>query len=105
MVVGGPPALWLVKTHRCHMPHKPRNPPNKRIQLNHSGPNHYEYLRNKEQFIYNCEQLLTAGLSMNFFERRKYHYTNERSLIEKLSGPLSLKKIYDLKHHDNLCLT
>lgn len=53
----------------------------------------------KEQFIYNCEQLLTAGLSNTILGKEIVISDASRSLIEELAE-ISFEKYDALKHHD-----
>jgi phosphoenolpyruvate carboxylase len=95
---GGPPARGGGKTHRFYAS-QTKEIANNEIQLTIQGQTITSTYGTKEQFIYNCEQLLTAGLSNDFFEEENIITPNERSLIEKLSD-LSFGKYDDLKHHD-----
>lgn len=95
---GGPPARGGGKTHRFYAA-QTKDIANNEIQLTIQGQTITSTYGTKEQFIYNCEQLLTAGLSNDFFEEENVITSEERILIEKLSD-LSFEKYDDLKHHD-----
>tara|TARA_R110002051_G_scaffold241712_1_gene302049 strand:- start:19041 stop:21587 length:2547 start_codon:yes stop_codon:yes gene_type:complete len=95
---GGPPARGGGKTHRFYAS-QTKEIANNEIQLTIQGQTITSTYGTKEQFVYNCEQLLTAGLSNDFFEEENIITPNERSLIEKLSD-LSFEKYDALKHHD-----
>jgi len=95
---GGPPARGGGKTHRFYAA-QTKEIANNEIQLTIQGQTITSTYGTKEQFIYNCEQLLTAGLSNNFFEDENTITPQERNLIEELSD-LSFEKYDALKHHD-----
>ena len=62
---GGPPARGGGKTHRFYAAQS-RAISNHEIQLTVQGQTITSKYGTREQFIHNCEQLLTAGLSKNF---------------------------------------
>lgn len=95
---GGPPARGGGKTHRFYAA-QTKDIANNEIQLTIQGQTITSTYGTKEQFIYNCEQLLTAGLSNNFFEDENIITAAQRTMIEELSE-LSFKKYDALKHHD-----
>tara|TARA_R110000868_G_scaffold30589_2_gene112894 strand:- start:9411 stop:11957 length:2547 start_codon:yes stop_codon:yes gene_type:complete len=95
---GGPPARGGGKTHRFYAA-QTKDIANNEIQLTIQGQTITSTYGTKEQFIYNCEQLLTAGLSNNFFGDENVITKDARALIEKLSD-LSFEKYDALKHHD-----
>ncbi len=95
---GGPPARGGGKTHRFYAA-QTKAIANNEIQLTIQGQTITSTYGTKEQFMYNCEQLLTAGLSNNFFGEENIITNDARALIEKLSD-LSFEKYDDLKHHD-----
>ena len=95
---GGPPARGGGKTHRFYAA-QTKDIANNEIQLTIQGQTITSTYGTKEQFIYNCEQLLTAGLSNNFFGEENVISAKDRDLIEELSE-LSFAKYDALKHHD-----
>lgn len=95
---GGPPARGGGKTHRFYAA-QTKDIANNEIQLTIQGQTITSTYGTKEQFMYNCEQLLTAGLSNNFFGKENVITDDSRALIEELSE-LSFKKYDALKHHD-----
>tara|TARA_R110002051_G_scaffold76952_5_gene140387 strand:+ start:6665 stop:9211 length:2547 start_codon:yes stop_codon:yes gene_type:complete len=95
---GGPPARGGGKTHRFYAA-QTKDIANNEIQLTIQGQTITSTYGTKEQFIYNCEQLLTAGLSNNFFGEKNVITSDSRKLIEELSD-LSFEKYDALKHHD-----
>jgi phosphoenolpyruvate carboxylase len=96
---GGPPARGGGKTHRFYAA-QTKDVANNEIQLTIQGQTITSTYGTKEQFIYNCEQLLTAGLSNNFFGEENIITKDARNLIEELSE-LSFEKYDALKHHEN----
>ncbi|SMC31689.1 phosphoenolpyruvate carboxylase [Cellulophaga tyrosinoxydans] len=95
---GGPPARGGGKTHRFYAA-QTKEIANNEIQLTIQGQTITSTYGTKEQFIYNCEQLLTAGLSNNFYGEENVISKEQRLLIEELSE-LSFEKYDALKHHD-----
>ena len=95
---GGPPARGGGKTHRFYAA-QTKDIANNEIQLTIQGQTITSTYGTKEQFKYNCEQLLTAGLSNNIFGKENIITTEQRNLIEELSE-LSFEKYDALKHHD-----
>lgn len=95
---GGPPARGGGKTHRFYAS-QTKDIANNEIQLTIQGQTITSTYGTKEQFIYNCEQLLTAGLSNNFFGDENVITKPQRTLIEELSE-LSFDKYDALKQHD-----
>lgn len=96
---GGPPARGGGKTHRFYAA-QTKDIANNEIQLTIQGQTITSTYGTKEQFKYNCEQLLTAGLSNNIFGKENVISTAQRNLIEELSE-LSFEKYDALKHHEN----
>ncbi|QXP55842.1 phosphoenolpyruvate carboxylase [Cellulophaga sp. HaHa_2_95] len=95
---GGPPARGGGKTHRFYAA-QTKDIANNEIQLTIQGQTITSTYGTKEQFVYNCEQLLTAGLSNSFYGDENVITENQRTLIEQLSE-LSFEKYDALKHHD-----
>jgi len=95
---GGPPARGGGKTHRFYAA-QTKDVANNEIQLTIQGQTITSTYGTKEQFQYNCEQLLTAGLSNNIFGTENSISKTQRRLIEELSD-LSFEKYDALKHHD-----
>jgi phosphoenolpyruvate carboxylase len=96
---GGPPARGGGKTHRFYAS-QTKDIANNEIQMTIQGQTITSTYGTKEQFKYNCEQLLTAGLSNNMFGKENVISVQQRNLIEELSD-LSFEKYDALKHHDN----
>ncbi|MCM4167679.1 Phosphoenolpyruvate carboxylase [Arenibacter antarcticus] len=95
---GGPPARGGGKTHRFYAA-QTKEIANNEIQLTIQGQTITSTYGTKEQFIHNCEQLLTAGLSNNLFGEENVISTASRELLEQLSD-LSFEKYDALKNHD-----
>ncbi len=94
---GGPPARGGGKTHRFYAAQS-RKIANHEIQLTIQGQTITSTYGTKEHFIFNCEQLLTAGLSNNFFAKENDISVESRQLIEDLSR-ISYEKYTALKNH------
>ncbi|KAA2216015.1 phosphoenolpyruvate carboxylase [Maribacter flavus] len=95
---GGPPARGGGKTHRFYAAQTSKVA-NNEIQLTIQGQTITSTYGTKEQFIYNSEQLLTAGLSNSILGKEITISEASRDLIEELSE-LSFEKYDALKHHD-----
>ncbi|TLP81029.1 phosphoenolpyruvate carboxylase [Maribacter sp. ACAM166] len=95
---GGPPARGGGKTHRFYAA-QTNKVANNEIQLTIQGQTITSTYGTKEQFIYNSEQLLTAGLSNTILGKEITISETNRKLVEELSN-LSFKKYDALKHHD-----
>lgn len=95
---GGPPARGGGKTHRFYAA-QTNKVANNEIQLTIQGQTITSTYGTKEQFIYNSEQLLTAGLSNTILGKEITISDSDRKLVEELSE-LSFKKYDELKHHD-----
>lgn len=95
---GGPPARGGGKTHRFYAA-QTKDIANNEIQLTIQGQTITSTYGTKEQFRYNCEQLLTAGLSNNLFGKENVISREDRRLMEQLAE-LSFEKYDALKHHD-----
>ncbi|WP_047244681.1 phosphoenolpyruvate carboxylase [Maribacter thermophilus] len=95
---GGPPARGGGKTHRFYAAQTSKVA-NNEIQLTIQGQTITSTYGTKEQFIYNSEQLLTAGLSNTILGKEITISEESRKLIEELSE-LSFAKYDALKHHD-----
>ena len=95
---GGPPARGGGKTHRFYAA-QTKEVANNEIQLTIQGQTITSTYGTKEQFIYNSEQLLTAGLSNTILGKEISISESDRKLVGELSE-LSFKKYDDLKHHD-----
>ena len=96
---GGPQARGGGKTHSFYAA-QTTDVANNEIQLTIQGQTITSTYGTKEQFKYNCEQLLTAGLSNNIFGKENVISSEQRKLIEELSE-LSFEKYDALKHHKN----
>ena len=95
---GGPPARGGGKTHRFYAA-QTNKVANNEIQLTIQGQTITSTYGTKEQFIYNSEQLLTAGLSNVILDKEITISDTDRKLVEELSD-ISFKKYDDLKHHN-----
>ncbi len=95
---GGPPARGGGKTHRFYAAQTSKVA-NNEIQLTIQGQTITSTYGTKEQFMYNSEQLLTAGLSNTILGKEITISDDARSLIEEMSE-LSFAKYDALKHHD-----
>ncbi len=94
---GGPPARGGGKTHRFYAAQSQKIA-NHEIQLTIQGQTITSTYGTKEHFIFNCEQLLTAGLSNNFFAKQNDITGESRQLMENLSR-ISYEKYTALKNH------
>lgn len=95
---GGPPARGGGKTHRFYAAQTSKVS-NNEIQLTIQGQTITSTYGTKEQFMYNSEQLLTAGLSNTILGKEITISDDSRNLIEELSE-LSFAKYDALKHHN-----
>ncbi len=95
---GGPPARGGGKTHRFYAA-QTKDIANNEIQLTIQGQTITSTYGTKDHFMYNCEQLLTAGLSNNIFGNENVISEEHRALIDELSA-LSFTKYDNLKQHD-----
>jgi phosphoenolpyruvate carboxylase len=94
---GGPPARGGGKTHRFYASQSPKIA-NHEIQLTIQGQTITSTYGTKEHFIFNCEQLLTAGLSNNFFAKENAISDEFRRIIDTLAL-ISFEKYSALKSH------
>jgi phosphoenolpyruvate carboxylase len=94
---GGPPSRGGGKTHRFYASQS-KKIANHAIQLTIQGQTITSKYGTKEHFIYNCEQMLTAGLSNSLFEKENNISEKSRQIIEKLAH-LSFEKYTALKNH------
>jgi phosphoenolpyruvate carboxylase len=94
---GGPPARGGGKTHRFYAAQSQKIA-NHEIQLTVQGQTITSTYGTKEHFIFNCEQLLTAGLSNNFFAKENSISDDSRQMIEDLAR-ISFEKYTALKNH------
>ena len=95
---GGPPARGGGKSHRFYASQSDQIA-NNAIQLTIQGQTITSLYGTRDHFIYNCEQLLTAGLSHGLSKRRITISETSRQVIERL-GVLSYEKYTALKHHE-----
>ena len=94
---GGPPARGGGKTHRFYAAQS-RAISNHEIQLTVQGQTITSKYGTREQFIHNCEQLLTAGLSKNFIGKGNEISPESRQLLEDMAN-ISFEKYTALKEH------
>ncbi|MFT6781710.1 MAG: phosphoenolpyruvate carboxylase [Saprospiraceae bacterium] len=96
---GGPPARGGGKTHKFYAS-QAKDIANNEIQLTIQGQTITSTYGTKEAFIYNVEQMITAGL-VNHLDKdeRPDLSDHERALMEEL-GDLSFEKYDSLKKHD-----
>ena len=94
---GGPPARGGGKTHRFYAA-QTKEIANNEIQLTIQGQTITSTYGTRDQFVYNCEQLLTAGLSNNIFGKENTISIAHRTLMETLSER-SFTKYDALKQH------
>jgi phosphoenolpyruvate carboxylase len=95
---GGPPARGGGKTHRFYAAQS-KKIANHAIQLTIQGQTITSNYGTKEHFIFNCEQLLTAGLSNSLSGKENIISNESRQMIEKLAH-LSFEKYKALKSHE-----
>jgi phosphoenolpyruvate carboxylase len=96
---GGPPSRGGGKSHRFYAAQS-NAIANNEIQLTIQGQTITSNYGTKEQFNYNCEQMITAGLSKQYNPSKNELSDKNRALLERLSE-LSFKKYDALKHHTN----
>lgn len=96
---GGPPARGGGKTHRFYAS-QGKNIANHEIQLTIQGQTITSMYGTVEQFQYNCEQLITAGVTNDIFDYAHTHLSEtERALMTELAD-ISYEKYEALKMHD-----
>lgn len=95
---GGPPARGGGKTHRFYAAQTSKIA-NHAIQLTIQGQTITSKYSTKEHFIYNSEQLITAGLFNILFGKENTIPEESRQLLDELSG-ISYKKYSELKDHE-----
>jgi phosphoenolpyruvate carboxylase len=95
---GGPPARGGGKTHRFYAS-QTKKIANHAIQLTIQGQTITSRYGTKEHFIFNCEQLLTAGLSHSLSDKENIISDESRQLIERLAH-LSFEEYKTLKNHE-----
>ncbi|MCF7802356.1 MAG: phosphoenolpyruvate carboxylase, partial [Candidatus Marinimicrobia bacterium] len=94
---GGPPARGGGKTYRFYASQSPYIA-NHEIQLTIQGQTITSKFGTREQFIHQCEQLLTAGLFTNFPGRKNEISESARQLMAELAE-ISYRKYVELKNH------
>ena len=95
---GGPPARGGGKTHRFYASNG-KSIANNEIQLTVQGQTITSTFGTKDKFQYNCEQLVTAGLSNDFLDIENADIAPEfRSLLEEMAE-ISFSKYDALKQH------
>ena len=95
---GGPPARGGGKTHRFYASNG-KSIANNEIQLTVQGQTITSTFGTKDKFKYNCEQLITAGLSNDFLEIENADIApNFRDLLNEMADA-SFEKYNALKQH------
>ncbi|MDB4107962.1 phosphoenolpyruvate carboxylase, partial [Bacteroidia bacterium] len=94
---GGPPSRGGGKSHRFYAAQS-NTIANNEIQLTIQGQTITSNYGTKEQFSYNCEQLITAGLSKVTNSEKNNISDLDRQMLEQLSD-LSFEKYDALKQH------
>ncbi len=94
---GGPPARGGGKSHQFYASQS-QEIANHEIQLTIQGQTITSKYGTKEQFAYNFEQLLTAGLSNSVFKEENSISIESRQMIENLAN-ISFDKYDSLKKH------
>ncbi len=94
---GGPPSRGGGKTHRFYAAQS-KDIASHEIQMTVQGQTITSKYGTKEQFINNCEQLLTAGLSQKFSGDKNDISMESRQLLEELAN-ISFEKYTALKNH------
>jgi phosphoenolpyruvate carboxylase len=95
---GGPPARGGGKTHRFYASNG-KSIANNEIQLTVQGQTITSTFGTKDKFKYNCEQLVTAGLSNDFLNIENADIGGEfRSLLDEMAN-ISFTKYDALKQH------
>ena len=94
---GGPPARGGGKSHRFYAAQGEKIA-NHEIQLTIQGQTITSRYGTQEQFIHNCDQLLTAGLLRELMGEKICIDEEDRQLIDELSE-ISYRKYQDLKNH------
>ncbi len=95
---GGPPARGGGKSHRFYAS-QGKNIANHEIQLTIQGQTITSMYGNVDQFKYNCEQLLKAGVINHIFDLENTHFSSDqRSLMDELAK-ISYSQYGDLKSH------
>ena len=95
---GGPPARGGGRTHRFYAAQGPEIQ-NHEIQLTIQGQTISSIYGTSDQFFHNCEQLITAGISNEFFGESHRISEPNKDLIEELAT-ISFNKYNSLKNHD-----
>lgn len=94
---GGPPARGGGKTHRFYASQGSKIA-NNAIQLTIQGQTITSQYGTRAHFLYNCEQLLTAGLSLGMSEKHPPISETSRQIMEKLAAA-SYEVYTALKNH------
>ena len=94
---GGPPSRGGGKSHRFYAAQS-NAIANNEIQLTIQGQTITSNYGTQDQFNYNCEQLITAGLEKQFNSSRNELSAKQRNLLEELSN-ISFEKYDELKRH------
>lgn len=95
---GGPPARGGGKTHRFYAAQSNKISDHE-IQLTVQGQTITSRYGTKEQFLFNCDQLLTAALSRYLTGEEHDIPRESRTLIEELAE-ISYRKYESLKNHE-----
>ena len=95
---GGPPARGGGKTHSFYAAQSSKTS-NHEIQLTIQGQTITSKYATQEQFIDNCESLLTAALIMELSDKNNDISVKHRDIFDELAE-LSYKKFEQLKQHE-----
>lgn len=93
---GGPPARGGGKTHRFYASNG-KSIANNELHLTIQGQTITSMYGTVPQFMHNCEQLITAGISNDIFERTEL--SKERTVLLNELGDIAFEKYDALKQH------
>jgi phosphoenolpyruvate carboxylase len=95
---GGPPARGGGKTHRFYASHG-KSIANNELHLTIQGQTITSMYGTVDQFMFQCEQLITAGVSNDILDDEKTHINDdEKALLQEL-GNRAFEKYDSLKNH------
>lgn len=96
---GGPPARGGGKTHQFYASLGPTIE-NQEVQLTIQGQTISSNFGTTDSAQYNLEQLISSGVSNQFFDSAKNTFTEDQKLIMGELATLSYKAYTDFKNHD-----